>query len=96
MAKTKKKVKPTKPKTDKKPVTRKKYQSRAGLDCLDCNLPASVCCGQPKRCRALYEKQLAQKAAAAANPPTHRRRRQNENCVWRAAFIKFVYFSFAA
>ncbi len=66
---------------DKKPTARKKYQSQAGLDCLDCTLPASVCCGIPRQCKARYEKQLAQKAAAAAEPSTRRRRRQNENRV---------------
>lgn len=63
----------TKTKTDKKITARKKYQSQAGLECLDCNLPASVCCGIPRQCRARYEKKLVEAVAAAANPPTRRK-----------------------
>lgn len=70
------KAKPTKPKTEKKPATRKKYQSFAGLDCLNCTLPASVCCGTPRQCKAKFEKQLAQKKAAELKANSTRTRRK--------------------
>ena len=48
----------------------KKYESidEAGLECLDCTLPLSVCCGNPKRCKAKFEKS--------------KRENQNENRVF--------------
>lgn len=69
--------------TDKKTKS-KKYQSLSttGLDCLDCNLPAHVCCGQPSLCKKRYAKYLNDKAAAErkwSQPRKRRGRAKNEN-----------------
>lgn len=52
-----------------------KYRLVVGLECLDCTLPASVCCGTPRQCKAKFEKQLAQKQAAELKANSTRTRR---------------------
>ncbi|MDE7329679.1 MAG: hypothetical protein K2N30_01085 [Clostridia bacterium] len=71
MARMKKKTTTTVKKTKSK-----KYESLSttGLECLNCTLPAHVCCGIPKQCKAKYAKYLERKAKEEQNQRTRRRK----------------------
>lgn len=57
-------------------MTKKKYtpKPKVGVECLNCTLPESVCCGAPTRCKIKYEKQLAKIEAAEIKKNTPRTR----------------------
>ncbi len=53
----------------------KKYLTKdaAGLECLNCTLPVSVCCGSPERCMERYKKLLLKRNKPKNVRPTRRK-----------------------